>query len=194
MMIEIGMRVPKDYFVTKGRGSSFNDDHAGSFHHALRSAGIEMCNILSYSSILPIGSRMIRKPAMLVHGAVLETIMARATLKGPGLAVAGIGLVELFRGGESAGGLVVERTLVLEKDPGEPMDDEGARAHVELECKTSLKELYLNGYENYGLGIPQVITEIEEYNGKELNAQDRHSSAIVALCFVNYTVPIIGEL
>ena len=49
----IGCRIPKDFFITKGVGESDITVHAGSYHLALRQAGIEMCNIMTYSSILP---------------------------------------------------------------------------------------------------------------------------------------------
>ena len=44
----VGCRIPKDYFVTKGHGESDITVHAGSYHLALKEAGIEMCNIMTY--------------------------------------------------------------------------------------------------------------------------------------------------
>ena len=56
--ILIGNRIPKDFFITKGKGESDITVHAGSYHLALKDANIEMCNIMTYSSILPkIGSK-----------------------------------------------------------------------------------------------------------------------------------------
>ena len=49
----IGQRVPRRFFVAIGRGESDVTVHAGSYHLALKDAGIEMCNIMKYSSILP---------------------------------------------------------------------------------------------------------------------------------------------
>ena len=49
----VGNRIPKDFFVTTGTGESDLTIHAGSYHLALKNAGIEMCNIMTYSSILP---------------------------------------------------------------------------------------------------------------------------------------------
>ncbi|MFW6371856.1 MAG: pyruvoyl-dependent arginine decarboxylase, partial [Bacteroidota bacterium] len=49
----IGNRIPKDYFITSGTGESDIAVHAGSYHLALKKAGIEMANIMTYSSILP---------------------------------------------------------------------------------------------------------------------------------------------
>ena len=58
--ILIGNRIPKDYFITKGIGESDITTHAGSFHLALKEAGIETANIVTYSSIMP--SIAIKKP------------------------------------------------------------------------------------------------------------------------------------
>jgi len=81
--ILIGTRIPKDYFITKGTGESDIQVHAGSYHLALKAANIEAFNIMTYSSILPGIAREIKRPANLIHGAVMETIMAVAnTQKG----------------------------------------------------------------------------------------------------------------
>mgnify|MGYP001582426642 FL=1 len=74
----IGNRVPKDYFVTSGKGESDITIHAGSYHLALKEAGIESYNIMTYSSILPGIATEVPKPQGLVHGSVMESIMAVA--------------------------------------------------------------------------------------------------------------------
>ena len=43
--------VPKRFFLTRGIG--YHKDKLGSFEMALRDAGIEVCNLVSVSSILP---------------------------------------------------------------------------------------------------------------------------------------------
>ena len=64
----IGNRIPKDYFVTKGKGD----------------------NIMTYSSILPAIAKEIEKPARQIHGSVMETIMACADAEQGERATAGI--------------------------------------------------------------------------------------------------------
>ena len=71
-----GNRVPVDYFITSGRGESDIAVHAGSYHLALKAANIEMCNVMTYSSILPGIAREVSKPGFLQHGSVLESIMS----------------------------------------------------------------------------------------------------------------------
>ena len=86
----IGNRVPKDYFVTKGTGQSDLTVHAGSYHLALKQAGVEMCNIMTYSSILPGIATEIPKPERLVHGSVMESIFSVCTVNKGERATAGI--------------------------------------------------------------------------------------------------------
>ena len=76
----IGNRIPKDYFITKGTGQSDLTVHAGSYHLALKEAGVEMCNIMTYSSILPAIATEIPRPKQLVHGSVMESIFSVCTV------------------------------------------------------------------------------------------------------------------
>jgi arginine decarboxylase len=85
----VGNRIPRDYFIAKGSGQSDIAIHAGSFHLALLDAGISICNIMTYSSILPSIAREVERPK-LRHGSVMETIMAVAHATSEQFAVAGI--------------------------------------------------------------------------------------------------------
>src|SRR4030065_2117876 len=119
--ILLGNRIPKDFFVTEGTGQSDITVHAGSYHLALRDAGIEMCNIMTYSSILPAVANETAKPPRLTHRTVLETIMATANANAGTRATAGITWGWLFdrSTGERHGGLVWG-------DNGSPAAGEGA--------------------------------------------------------------------
>src|SRR3989344_5554440 len=105
----IGQRIPKDYCVTKGKGESDICIHAGSYHLALKDAGIEKCNIMTYSSILPaIANRIERNSSELTHGAVMETITACSNCEKGKRATAGIIVGWLYNKmtGKKYGGLV----------------------------------------------------------------------------------------
>ena len=110
--IEIGMRIPKKYFEVTGKGESDNAIHAGSYHLALQDAGIEMANIMTYSSIMPGIAERVEKPGKedIVHGSVLESIMAVAHANRGERATAGIiyGWLHDRRTEEKFGGLVCE--------------------------------------------------------------------------------------
>jgi len=176
--IVIGNRIPRRYFVTSGRGESDITVHAGSYHLALRDAGIEMCNHITYSSILPACAVQVRKPKpeYLVHGSVMESIMAVGTNKAEGERVtAGIihGWLRNTETSERHGGLVCEYNGNLTaKDAGEQL-------------RASLDELHSNGYEHFGLG--DIVLKTESFVPKK-----KFGTALVAICFVDYIVPVLG--
>lgn len=72
--------VPKYMFFTKGHGT--HREELRSFELALRNAGIEKCNLVHISSILPPGCKIIRKREglkQLVPGMVTFCVMARCS-------------------------------------------------------------------------------------------------------------------
>ena len=72
--------VPKKMFFTKGHGT--HRDELRSFELALRSAGIEKCNLVHISSILPSGCKIISKKEglkQLVPGMITFCVMARGS-------------------------------------------------------------------------------------------------------------------
>ncbi|GIU69268.1 MAG: hypothetical protein KatS3mg002_0504 [Candidatus Woesearchaeota archaeon] len=170
----IGMRVPKDYFITSGKGESDITIHAGSYHLALKDAGIEMCNIMTYSSIMPSISREIPKPK-LVHGAVMETIMAVAHGRKGQKATAGIIYGWLYdkKTKKKFGGLVCEHNGNYDEK------------EVEKRLKASINELYVNGFsEKYYLKDVKIIK-------KSMTIKKKHGTALVAICFVNHEIPVL---
>jgi arginine decarboxylase len=174
----IGNRVPKDYFVSTGIGESDIAIHAGSYHLALKDAGIEMANIMTYSSILPGIAREIPKPEAITHGEVMESIMAVSSgSKGERLS-AGIAYAWLTERSNSLryGGLVCEHN--------------GNYTEEELErlLRLSINELYINGFEeNFSLGDLNIIK-------RSFVPLKTYGSVLVALCFTNYFYPLLKTL
>lgn len=169
----IGNRIPQDYFITKGTGESDIAVHAGSYHLALKSAGIEMANIMTYSSILPAIANEIPRPEHIMHGEVMESIMAVATGHESERLSAGIVFGWLYENGKKYGGLVCENYGNF------PLDE------LEWRLSESLKELYNTGYQHMELKDIRLITE-------SFVPQKRYGSVIVSLCFTNYFYPIIN--
>jgi arginine decarboxylase len=179
--IIVGNRIPKDYFITRGVGQSDLTVHAGSYHLALKQAGIEMCNIMTYSSILPaIATEVVRPP--LVHGSVMESIVSVCTVNKGERATSGIAygwlLYKDAQKYESPrikkiryGGLVCE--IYGDYSEGE----------IRNLLKLSLDELYFNGYsKDYILENPNFIIE-------SFVPEKKFGTALAAICFVNYLVP-----
>lgn len=174
-VMRIGNRIPRTFFHTTGVGESDVTIHAGSYHLALHSAGIEMANIMTYSSILPKTAERIEKPDKITHGEVMETITAVSHV-GPGeRATAGIIYAWLYdlSTGDKYGGLVCEY--------GGSMDERDSRVHL----RAMLDELYTNGYEHLALGHP-------EYLISSFVPSKAYGTALAALCFTSYDVPVVA--
>jgi len=77
--------VPRGIFLTKGVGRHREELH--SFELALRDAGIEKCNLVQVSSILPPGCRIIAKARGIQEirpGAITFCVMSRCCSDEPG--------------------------------------------------------------------------------------------------------------
>lgn len=174
----VGNRIPFHYFVTKGSGESDLTVHAGSYHLALLSAGIEQSNIMTYSSILPKIATEIPRPEKLVHGAVMESILSVCTVTKGQRGTAGIIYAWLYEKNSKShkyGGLVCE----IYGDYNE--------VDIRKKLRLSLDELYFNGYsDNWILGEPNFIVQSVQPN-------KQFGTALAAICFVDHYVPIIEK-
>jgi len=173
--ILVGNRIPKDYFITQGRGESDITVHAGSYHLALKQAGIEMSNIMTYSSILPAIATEVPKPDRIVHGSVMETIMAVSNSVDGERVSAGIIFGWLFdkKTNQRYGGLVCEH------------NGNYTNEHIEWLLRSSLNELYINGFDDQ-FELRDMKLTIESFEPKK-----KFATAIVALCFTNYFYPVL---
>lgn len=90
------MIIPKKMFLTKGVG--VHKDKLASFELALRSAGIEKCNLVSVSSILPPNCKIVPRDkgeTYLNPGQVVFCVMARSETNEPNrLISAAVGLAQ----------------------------------------------------------------------------------------------------
>ena len=171
----IGNRVPYEFFIVKGAGESDIAVHAGSYHLALKKAGIESYNIITYSSILPKIAKEIPKPDHLEHGSVMETIMAVGHFDKDVPGTAGIIFGWLYdkKSGDKYGGLVCEYS--------------GSITETEMseQLHASLQELYTNGFsEQYDLQDIQLVVN-------SFLPRKKYGTVLVALCFTSYHYPII---
>ncbi len=174
----LGNRVPKDYFITSGVGESDITVHAGSYHVALRDAGIEKQNIMIYSSVLAPISRKIDRPKHLDFGSVMETIMACCHSTKGVRATAGVVYGWLYdkMTGEKAGGIVCEYS------------DHGTEEDAKKTLLASLNELY-----DADIKQKYNLKDMELYV-KSFIPKKKHGTALVSLCFVNHEVPVLGFL
>ncbi|HDQ06208.1 MAG TPA: arginine decarboxylase, pyruvoyl-dependent, partial [Candidatus Bathyarchaeota archaeon] len=76
--------IPKYMFLTKGVGS--HKERLTSFELALRDAGIERCNLVTVSSIIPPGCKLISKEQGLKRlqpGEITFAVMSQNSVKEP---------------------------------------------------------------------------------------------------------------
>ena len=171
----VGNRIPKDFFVISGSGESNNTIHAGSYHLALKEAKIEMCNIMTYSSILPEIANEIQRPKKLIHGSVMESILSVCNVEKGEYGIAGLTYGWLFHRdtGKKYGGLVCE---INGNFPLMTMYDK---------LNDSLLELYHSGYaDDFILQKAKIITQ-------DIKPEKTYGTALVGLCFVNYIYPVL---
>lgn len=173
-------RVPKDYFVTSGVGESEITIHAGSYHLALKDAGIEMANIIAYSSILPKIATEVPRPAnpneVITHGSVMETIMASQSCRYGESATAGLIWGWLYE--KDALGGFTNRYGGLVCEYGGSMPEHEADVHL----REMIRELHTNGYEH--LRLTEVRTLI-----RTVTPMKMYGTALVGLCFLNHEYP-----
>jgi arginine decarboxylase len=108
--LEIGCRIPKDYFWVIGWGESDVGIETGSYDAALTMAGIENFNVMLYTSVLPPEAVELPHLPAIHHGSVLEGIIAMQHTECPGKRItAGILLARVFRkSGSYLGGFACE--------------------------------------------------------------------------------------
>lgn len=76
--------IPESFFLTHGVGR--HRDHLQSFELALRDAGIQYCNLVNVSSIVPAGCRFISREQglkLLEPGEITYVVLARNSTKEP---------------------------------------------------------------------------------------------------------------
>ena len=167
-------RIPKDFFVTKGVGSSEVDRHTGSYHLCLHNAGIDNCNIITYSSILPAIANKLHEPKPIKHGEVAECIIAEANGGFGELISSGIIYGFLYNKitNEKLGGLVCERNGNVSEN------------RINEQLMESLMELYNNGYsDKYELRDIEIFTNTMLGNKK-------FNTVMVCIVFQTYEIEI----
>src|SRR4030067_3738205 len=93
ILFAIRKMIPKYFFLTKGVGK--HKEQLQSFELALRDAGIQYCNLVNVSSIVPPGCKLLSREQglkMVQAGEITFVVLARkATNEPPRLVVSSIG-------------------------------------------------------------------------------------------------------
>ena len=184
-----GPRIPTTYFATTGTGQSDEGIQPApyetfSYDSALLEAGIENFNVVYYTSVLP--PEAYEVPIGTVknrfhHGAVLETIMAKAGGEKGDTVAAGVGRVwAVDADGNYVGGFAAEYERVYQ---GQIVDSQTARQDAINQLTKSLQhELDIRG-------LKQREKTPMKFNITSLQIKQKYGIALAALGFVNFIYP-----
>jgi arginine decarboxylase len=197
----LGNRIPHEYFITKGKGESNAGSaglpfETGSYDAALNNAGIENCNVIEYTSVIPTEAKLISKEAGLKRlqwGEVLEVIKAQSNgRRGSKISAAVITTTITDPNGKYLGGFACEYS------------GSGSRTEAEQSLALSIEGMIKRrGYGN-------VVGQIKMYKDNKtdknyiihpgkifeydfLDVKEEHGSVFVALCFISYIYPNLSH-
>lgn len=182
-----GCRIPTTYFATSGVGQSdegIPPDPYETFSYdlALQAAGIENFNVVYYTSVLPPESYEIPITEVKLrfhHGAVLETIMAKAGSNQYDTVAAGVGRVwAVDSDGNYVGGFAAEYEYVYSGKKVSPEDAENDA--INQLTKSLQHELNIRGLTQKG-EMKFTVTS--------LYIEKKYGMALAALGFINFIYP-----
>ena len=193
----LGNRVPYEYFITSGAGSSNVGSEGlpyetGSYDEALTKAGIENANIIEYTSVIPTDSKQISKEKGLKRiqwGEVLECIKAQANgEKGKYISSAVMTTNVYDPKGRFLGGFACEYSGSGSKKEAEKSLESSIDGIIERRNLGKTKggaKMYKDNITDKGYKYHPG--KIFVYEG--LDVKDDHGTVLTAICFVSYKFP-----
>src|ERR1700722_18497289 len=176
--IEIGSRIPREYFWVIGWGESDVGIETGSYDAALHMAGIENYNVMLYTSVLPPEAVELSHLPDTHHGSVLEGIIAIQHTDKPGTRItAGVLLAKVFRnsGGGYLGGFACEYA------------GNGSMEEAEANLQQAMQQLFARRYKakSYKLEFGKSVV-------RTFMPEKRFGTILVGIGFSSYLVPILN--
>jgi len=179
--------VPKMFFLTKGVGVHEKDLRA--FEEALRDAGINTCNLIKTSSIIPRGcKRVTREEGMkyIQPGQITFAVLAQSQTNEPGQqVVAGIGMAQPKD--PSLYGYLTEleeMTGLAEEEVEQDVIEMAIENLVtEWNPKFEGEKVYRKGKKNYKLEGNDVMVDSIVQSGKGAKG-NKYTVALVAAVFI----------
>jgi arginine decarboxylase len=175
--LEIGCRIPRDYFWAIGWGESDVGIETGSYDAALTMAGIENFNVMLYTSVLPPEAIELPHLPDIHHGSVLEGIMAVQHTDRPRTRItAGLLLAKVFRKSDESylGGFACEYA------------GNGSVEEAEANLQEAMHQLFARRYQarfyklQFGKSVVRTYTPEESFG-----------TILVGIGFASYLVPVL---
>lgn len=167
--------IPGNFFITKGSGCDGLEMHAGAMHMAMWDAGIADYNLMTYTSVIPPTSKLVRVDDidLPVPGSELKTISAIATSSKYGEFIsAGLAWAWLYKD-ESMEEKYMG--LVCEVAGGYRLDD------LEEKLRDVITNLYEKTYKSKGCIMGELEIHMEG-----LKVDDTYGCTMVCMCFVDF--------
>ena len=174
--LEIGCRIPKEYFWVIGWGQSDVGIETGSYDAALHMAGIENYNVMLYTSVLPPETVELPQLPDIHHGSVLEGIIAVQHTDKPGTRItAGLLMAKVYSNSNDSylGGFACEYA------------GNGSLEEAEANLQEAMRQLFTRRYETkiyklvYGKSVVRTYTPEKSFG-----------TILVGIGFASYLVPI----
>lgn len=193
----LGNRVPYEYFITSGSGSSNVGSEGlpyetGSYDQALTEAGIENANVIEYTSVIPTGAKQIPKEEGLKRiqwGEVLECIKAQANgEKGKFISSAVMTTSVYDPKGKYLGGFACEYSGSGTKEEAEKSLEGSIDGIIERRNMGKTiggGKMYQDNVTDKGYKYHPG--KIFVYEG--LDVKEDHGTVLTAICFVSYRFP-----
>lgn len=176
--LEIGCRIPKEYFWVIGWGESNVGIETGSYDAALTMAGVENFNVMLYSSVLPPEATEMQHLPDIHHGSVLEGIIAVQHTDRPGTRItAGLLLAKVFhKSGSYLGGLACEYA------------GNGDCEEADANLKQAMEGLFLRRY-----SPPLYRLELGKSVARTFTPAKTFGTVLVGIGFANYLFPVLKK-
>lgn len=177
--IEVGCRIPKDYFWVIGQGESDVGIETGSYDAALAMAGIENFNVMLYTSVLPPEACEMAHLPDIHHGSVLEGIIAVQHTERPGTRItAGLLLAKVHRTADQSflGGFACEYA------------GHATEAEADANLRRAMHELFARRYAGdlYRLELGKIVT-------RTFVPTKAFGTVLVGIGFASYLSPVLDE-
>jgi arginine decarboxylase len=197
----LGNRIPYEYFITSGKGEAEVGSvglpfETGSYDSALNNAGIEDTNVIEYTSVIPTGAKQITKEEGLKRlqwGEVLECIKAESNgQKGSTLSAGVMTTSVTDPNGKYLGGFAVEYSGSGSKSQAEKSLQSSIVGMIERRGYGTMKGeniLYKDNKTNKGY----IIHPGKLFVYDTMDVKQAHGSVFVAICFVSYRYPHLGN-
>lgn len=197
--IILGNRVPYEYFIVTGAGeSNAGSDglpyETGSYDAALTEAGIQNCNVIEYTSVIPTHAKEISKEEGLKRlqwGEVLECIKAQNNgAKGKFISAAVMTTTVKDPSGKYLGGFACEYSGSGSRKESEASLEESITGIIERRNFGKIEggaKLYKENKTDKGF----VLYPGKDFVYEGIQVKEHHGSVLAAICFVSHRWPLL---